>query len=129
MELFSEQNFDTFAKLKYNNPACASVEEFNDDVKRIKYIRRLFQKFDEEKVLKHNLICNHILILINLFGEESAIRMIFFKLEKRYHGFLKAFLNYLNLKTQSIPETDLKLLAPDARITRILNKVEKQRND
>jgi hypothetical protein len=55
--------------------------------------------------------------------------MIFFKLEKRYHGFLKAFLNYLNLKTQSIPETDLKLLAPDARITRILNKVEKQRND
>lgn len=129
MELLSEQNFDYFAKLKYNNPACASVEEFNDDIKRIKYIRRLFQKFDEEKVLKHHLICNHILILINLFGEESALRMIFFKLEKKYHGFLKAFINYLNLKIESIPEIDLKLLAPDTRIARILNKLEKQKND
>jgi len=129
MELLNEQNFNYFAKLKYNNPVCESVEEFNDDIKRIKYIRRLFQKFDEEKVLKHHLICNHILILINLFGEESALRMIFFRLEKKYHGFLKAFINYLNFKIESIPEIDLKLLAPDVRITRILNKVEKQKND
>jgi 3-methyladenine DNA glycosylase Tag len=129
MEILSEQNFDYFAKLKYNNPGCNSIEEFNDDVKRIKYVRRLFQKYDEEKTLKHHLISNHILILINLFGEEATLRMLFFKIEKKYHGFIKAFVNYLGLKVQKIPEIDLSLLAPDARITRILNKVEKQKND
>jgi hypothetical protein len=129
IKILSEENFDLFAKLKYNNPACASIEEFNDDIKRIKYIKRLFQKFDDEKVLKDNLISNHILILCNLFGNESAIRMIFFKIEKKYHGFIKSFIDYLNIKIDSIPEIDINLLAHDARITRILNKKEKIKND
>ena len=78
IDILSEENFDLFAKLKYKNPACASIEEFNDDVKRIKYIRRLFQKFDDEKVLKDNLISNHILILCNLFGNENIKEISWF---------------------------------------------------
>ncbi len=125
IKILTEENFELFAKLKYNNPECVSIEEFNDDIKRIKYVKRLFLKYDNEKNLKHKLIKNHILILCNLFGEESAIRMLFFKIEKKYHGFLKAFLVNLNILPKNIPEVNLSLIQPDARIERILkNAVE-----
>jgi len=121
-DLLTDENFDLFSKLKYNNPSCVSIEEFNDDMKRIKYIKRLFYKFDNERILKDKLICNHILILCNLFGNEACIRMLFFKLEKQYHGFLKTFLNYMNILPKSIPEVNLDLIQIDGRIERNIKK-------
>jgi len=121
-DMLTEENFELFAKLKYNNPSCVSVDEFNDDMKRIKYIKRLFLKFDNERVLKDRLICNHILILCNLFGVESSIRMLFFKIEKQYHGFLKTFLKHLNILPVKIPEVNLDLIQIDGRIERQIAK-------
>ena len=84
IEMLTEQNFELFAKLNYNNPSCISVDEFNDDIKRIKYIKRLFLKYENERELKDNLVKNHITILNNLFGHENATRMLFFKIEKTF---------------------------------------------
>jgi len=120
IEMLTEQNFELFAKLNYNNPSCISVDEFNDDVKRIKYIKRLFLKYESERELKHNLIKNHITILTNVFGTENTTRMLFFKIEKKYHGFLKAFLVNLNILPKNIPEVNLSLIQPDTRIERLL---------
>jgi hypothetical protein len=120
--MLTEENFELFAKLKYTNPSCMSIDEFNDDMKRIKYIKRLFFKFDNERILKDRLICNHILILCNVFGVEPSIRMLFFKIEKQYHGFLKTFLKYLNILPKSIPEVNLDLIQIDGRIERQIAK-------
>jgi hypothetical protein len=123
--MLTEQNFELFAKLNYNNPSCMSIDEFNDDVKRIKYIKRLFLKYETERQLKDNLIKNHILILTNVFGEENTIRMLFFKIEKKYHGFLKAFLLDLRILPKNIPEVNLELIQPDPRIQRLIQKNDK----
>lgn len=121
-EKLTEENYNLFVKLNYNNPACYSVDEFNDDLKRIKYIKRLFLKYETERQLKDNLIKNHIQILFNVFGVENAVRILFFKIEKKYHGFLKSFLKNLNSVPEKIPEVDLSLIQPDPRIERLINK-------
>jgi hypothetical protein len=124
-DMLTEQNFELFAKLNYNNPSCVSVDEFNDDMKRIKYIKRLFLKYETERQLKDNLIKNHILILTNVFGVENTIRMLFFKIEKKYHGFLKTFLLSLEMLPTKIPEVNIDLIQPDPRIQRLIQKNDK----
>ena len=84
-EPLSDDNFLLYAIKSYDNPSCISIEEFYDDLNRIKYIKRLFNKYDLKKSLKDRLLLNHILILNNVFGVEACSRILFFKIEPRYH--------------------------------------------
>ena len=65
--------------------------EFFDDLKRFKYLKRLFNKYKESGDLKERLVLNHLVVLYNLFGNEGTTRMLFFKL-KEYLDILKPFL-------------------------------------
>ena len=119
----TEDNFLDFCKDCYFNPECSGKNEFIDDLKRIKYIKRLIQKIHKHKTLKsirERLILNHLIILRNVFGEEKSARILFFRLEPRLHSYLKSFLVYLEFNIQGIPETDYKLLNTDVRVDRKL---------
>lgn len=93
-EVVNEDNFMLFAAKHYNNPQCYDTEEFYDDLKRFKYIKRLFNRFEQTGDLKERLILNHILILYNMFGD-AATMMLFVKLKGHYH-LLKPFLVLIN---------------------------------
>lgn len=112
-----------FAMKAYDNPACKGMEEFFEDLERIKYIKRLLNKFEKKDSLKERLILNHIIILNNVFGAEAAARILFFKLESEYHSCLKSFLNYLHLLPKTIPEVDLSQIPQDHRIDQILKTI------
>lgn len=119
----TEENFLDFCKDCYFNSECTGKNEFVDDLKRIKYIKRLIQKIHKHKTLKsirERLILNHLIILKNVFGEENCAQILFFKLEPRLHSYLKSFLVYLEFKILSIPETDYKRLSTDVRVDRKL---------
>jgi hypothetical protein len=91
-----------YAIKNYDNPSCVGMDEFLDDLKRFKYIKRLLRKHNVGKELKERLILNHIIVLGNLFGVEATTKMLFFKLEKKFWPQIKAFLiflNYMPLKT------------------------------
>lgn len=90
----NENNFLLFAAKHYDNPQCHNTEEFYDDLKRFKYIKRLFIKYLEYNELRERLILNHITILYNIFGEATT-ELLFFKLEG-YYELLKPFLVLLN---------------------------------
>lgn len=92
----TEDNFIMYAIKYYDNPSCRGMDEFLDDLKRFKYIKRLFRKQLSGKGLKERLIVNHLTIVYNLFGPEAATRMLFFKTEKRFWSQLKTFLVFLN---------------------------------
>lgn len=93
----SESNFLLFSSKYYDNPYCMDESEFRDDLKRIKYIKRLLNKYYSEKQeLKERLILNHIILLYNSFGPQASTMMIFFKTEKELWPALKTFLMYLN---------------------------------
>jgi hypothetical protein len=100
-EKLDETNFLLYAARHYENPQCYDTIEFYDDLKRIKYIRRLFNIYQESGELKERLILNHIIILYNVFGVIPATRMLFFKLFEHKEQ-LKPFLVFLNFMPLSV---------------------------
>ena len=93
----TEENFVIFAMKHYDNPACRGMVEFEDDLKKFRYLKRLFRKYTAGKGLKERLIVNHLVVLYNLFGPEPTTRMLFYKIEKKYWSQLKTFLVFLNV--------------------------------
>ena len=96
MRDLTDENFVMYAMKHYDNPACKGISEFNDDLKRFRYLKRLFNKYTAGKDLKERLILNHLVIIYNLFGAEAATKMLFFKVDKEFWPQLKTFLVFLN---------------------------------
>ena len=93
----TEDNFVLYAMKFYDNPACKGVEEFKDDLKKFRYLKRLFRKYKVGSGLKERLIVNHIIVIYNLFGIEASTKMLFFKIDEKNWPQLKSFLVFLNL--------------------------------
>lgn len=124
--ILTEEKFSIFCQENYFNSECSGKNEFVDDLKRIKYIKRLIQKIHKNKTLKsirERLIINHIIILKNVFGEENTKRILFFKLEPRLHSYLKSFLVFLEFNPSNIPEAEYSKINTDPRVDRKLNNL------
>jgi hypothetical protein len=94
-EELNEENFTLYAIRHYDNPQCTSTEEFYEDIRRFRYLKRLLKRYYNNGELRERLILNHLIVLNNLFGVENAIRMLEFKLDKDYWPVLKTCLLYL----------------------------------
>ena len=112
-------NIVMFAMKHYDNPSCIDKKEFLDDMKRFKYLKRLFRKYDTSKVLKVRLILNHIIVLANVFGVDASSTLLFFKIDKKHWSILKTFLVYLSY----MPENDMKNIATDLKVLKELREV------
>lgn len=97
----NDDNFIMYAMKAYNSPHCI-VSEFEGDIKRTKYLKRLFRRYKVTKSLKERLILNHIILLNNVFGTEATSRILFYKIDERDYDILKTFLTYLNLMPDAI---------------------------
>jgi len=97
----NDDNFIMYAMKAYNSPHCI-VSEFEGDIKRTKYLKRLFRRYKVTKSLKERLILNHIILLNNVFGTEATSRILFYKIDERDYDILKTFLAYLNLMPDAI---------------------------
>ena len=70
----NDDNFLMFAMKEYNDIQCTDIEEFYDDLKKIKYIKRLFNIYVNSGQLKERLILNHLIIFYNclLYTSDAA---------------------------------------------------------
>ena len=100
-EDLNEDNFMMYAMKSYNSPHCI-MSEFEGDIKRTKYLKRLFRRYKVTKSLKERLILNHIILLNNVFGNEATSRILFYKIDERDYDILKTFLSYLNIMPDAI---------------------------
>jgi hypothetical protein len=91
----TDENFLLYAISHYNNPQCRGVDEFNEDILRLVYIKRLVKKYLNGGELRERLIMNHIITLYNVFGIEPATRILLYKMEKDLMPVIKSFLVYL----------------------------------
>ena len=106
-EKITPNNVLMYAIKNYNNPHCEGEKEFEDDLKRFKYIKRLLRKYYDTKVLKERLLLNHIIVLNNVFGPDACATLLLYKIQPEYWPALKSFLLYLNiLKEEELKETD-----------------------
>ena len=94
-EELNEENFTLFAIRFYDNPQCTSTEEFYEDIRRFRYLKRLLKRYSKSGELRERLILNHLIVLSNLFGVENTIRMLEFKIEIEFWPILKTCLLYL----------------------------------
>ena len=92
----NEKNFLLYAMKHYDNPQCVEVEEFTDDLRKIKYIKRLFNQYAMDGALKERLLLNHIIVFYNVFPVRAATRILFYKIEEQFWPMLKTFLIYLH---------------------------------
>ena len=109
MNLFddlNEKNYLHFAMKFYDNRQCTSIEEFNEDLNKIKYVKRLFNRLLETGELRTNLILNHLIVIYNVFENEAATRMLFFRVEKKFYSILKPFLIFLNRLPEKVKGID-----------------------
>lgn len=91
----TEDNFILYAMNHYDNPQCHSVQEFEEDLKRFLYLKKLFNRYTYEGELRERLILNHLIVLYNVFGN-SLNEMLFLKIEEDHWPALKPFMVYLN---------------------------------
>ena len=112
-------NIMMFAIKHYDNPSAVDKKEFLDDMKRFKYLKRLFRKYNTSSILKVRLILNHIIVLANVFGVDASSTLLFFKIEKKHWSTLKTFLVYLNY----MPESDMKNIATDVKVLKELREI------
>ena len=119
----NNNNFILYVSKYYENPQCDSMDEFNEDLNRIKYIKRLLRKYIKTGILRERLILNHLIILQNVFGPKVTSRILFFKVDEELYSELKTFLVYLKYLPDSIPEADLEKIPLDNKIVSVLREI------
>jgi hypothetical protein len=123
----NNDNFLMYAMKAYNSPHCI-MSEFEGDLKRTKYLKRLFRRYKITKSLKERLILNHLILLYNVFGVEAATRILFFRVDEIDYDILKTFLIYLNympekvkgIKGKDIHSSDILI---DMNVAEVLRKI------
>ena len=107
----NENNYLLFAIKFYNNPQSVTMEDFQSDLKRIRYVKRLLKKYKNGGELKTHLILNHLIILFNVF-DDAAVPLLFYNLEEDLWPLIKSFLIFLN-RLPEYPKTQIHEIVED----------------
>ena len=95
----TEDNLFLYAAKHYRNPQFTDIEEFYEDLKRFKYIKRLINRYIEHDELAERLILNHLIVVFNSFGIEGSLNILELKMDEKHWPVLKPFLIYLKYIT------------------------------
>lgn len=122
--ILNDDNFLLYAMHHYDNPQCHSVQEFEEDLKRFLYLKKLFSRYKFNGELRERLILNHIIVLYNLFGDATT-NMLFYKMDRDYWKMLATFLLYIKRMPEKIEQHGVEMvqLGIDDNIVSALRKI------
>ena len=118
-EKITPENVVMYAIRHYDNPHCEGEKEFEDDLKRFKYIKRLLRKYYDTGILKERLLLNHIIVLNNVFGPDACSTLLLYKIQEEYWSVLKSFLLFLNI----LKDDELSHIVRDDNVEKILKEL------
>ena len=118
--VLNDDNYLLYAMHNYTAPSCPTIEEFENDLRIIIYIKKQLSRDD----IQIRVTLNHIITLFNCFGD-AALYMLFYKIDKQYWDKLTTFLIYINRMPEKIPEycIDLSNMRVDSNIVAELRKI------
>ena len=119
MDNLTESNLLLYAAKHYYNPRFSDIDEFYEDLKRFKYVKRLVNRYLDDKDLSERLILNHLIVIFNAFGIEPSINMLKVKLDERHWPVIKPFLIFLKY----ISYEDLVGINMDEKVIEELRKI------
>ena len=117
----NDDNYMMFAIKHYNNPQAVTQEDFQEDLKKFKYIKRLLKRYQKTGELKTHLLLNHFICLYNVF-DDAATPLLFYKIDKELWAVLKTFLLFLH-RVPEFPKTKIHDIEVDINCLGLLNKV------
>ena len=117
----NENNYILFAIKYYENPQSVTMEDFESDLKRIRYVKRLLKRYKNTGELKTHLILNHLIILFNVFND-AGVPLLFYNLEKELWPSIKSFLIFLN-RLPEYPKTQIHEIIEDSECLSQLQKI------
>ncbi len=117
----NESNYMLFAMKFYDNPQAVTKDDFDDDLKKIKYVKRLLKRYKNTGVLKTHLILNHIIVLFNVFNE-ATVPFIFYNMEEDLWPAIKSFLIYLK-RVPEYPKSHIHGIPADQNCIDELNSI------
>ena len=117
----NEDNYMMIAIKHYENPQAVTQEDFYEDLKKFKYIKRLLKRYQKSGELKSHLLLNHFICLYNVF-DDAATPLLFFKIDKELWSVLKTFLIFLG-RIPEYPKSAVHDIPVDVECLGILNKV------
>ena len=115
----NESNYIMFAIKNYENPQAVTQEDFYEDMKRFKWVKRLLNKYKNTGDLNVHLVMNHFIILYNVFGEATT-PLLFYKLDEDLWSILKTFVIYLK-RLPEFPISALHDIPIDEKCLQLLN--------
>lgn len=119
-ETLDADNFLLYAANNYDNPQCIGYDEFQEDLARFKYVKKLLNKYVETGIINERLLLNHLITMFNVFGIEPSLRMLEYRIEEKQHWeILKPCLIFLGY----IKETDYAQYNLDVHIVQLLRKI------
>ena len=119
MDNLTESNLLLYAAKHYYNPRFSDIDEFYEDLKRFKYVKRFVNRYLDDKDLSERLILNHLIVIFNAFGIEPSINMLKVKLDERHWSVIKPFLIFLKYITND----QLVGIEMDDRVVEVLRKI------
>ena len=117
----NDDNYMMFANKHYENPQAVTQEDFYEDLKKFKYIKRLLKRYQKSGELKSHLLLNHFICLYNVF-DEAATPLLFYKIDQDLWSVLKTFLIFLG-RIPEYPKSAIHDIPVDVNCLGILNKV------
>ena len=117
----NEDNYIMFAIKHYETPHAVTQEDFYEDLKRFKWVKRLLKRYKTTGILKSHLLMNHFIILYNVFGE-AATPLLFYKIDRDLWPVIKSFVVYLG-RLPEYPRSTLHDIPLDEDCLRDLNRI------
>jgi hypothetical protein len=128
-EKITDDTFVVMAMHYYDNPQCHNIREFEEDLKKFLYLKKLITRYKKDNTLKERLILNHIIVLYNVFGN-FATEMLFHKIDKSNWDVIVTFLVYLGRMPDKVPHYNITLsdIILDDKVIAVLRKLTYESN-
>jgi hypothetical protein len=122
MIIKNEKHFKEYSLNNYVNPHCLSLTEFENDIKTIFLIKRLFKKFLLGNEINPIILMNLFVSLRNVFPDETVFEeILIYKIEDYYYGNLKSVLMSL---THKIGSEELLQTTANKKMMMLLNEIK-----
>lgn len=106
IEKIDEATFLKKAFRAYDNPHCVSLKEFETDLSKFSYIKKILTQYTQTGDINERLFLNHIVVCFNLFGNDATV-LLLYRVIPEHWKYLFPFLVMLGRLPDYIPEFNL----------------------
>jgi hypothetical protein len=104
-----EKEFLAVAMKAYDNPSCVDITEFESDLRKIQYCKKLARKYTEDDEGTFRLLLNNLIIFFNLFGKAGTDMLLYKVKEEKLRSVIAPLIMYLGHANNALLDLDINI--------------------